>query len=121
MKRPTLLVVDDDADIRECLSDYLADEGYQVRTASDGLEALTLLQQERVRPCLMLLDLMMPRLNGWQVLEQMEAHPELARLAVVVVSASHQTPGAVPMLRKPIDIQALLGLVHSHCRPAPRV
>jgi CheY-like chemotaxis protein len=106
-----VLIVDDDRDIRESLAGILRDEGYEVETVSNGQEALDAVA--RSPPCLMLLDLMMPVLTGWQVIERLGD----AQLDVpyCVISASNvKTPNACT-LRKPIDIDALLQVVAEHC------
>ena len=111
-KDSLLLVVDDDPDIRECLTEVLSDEGYEVRTAANGVEALEFLRQNAETPCLVLLDLMMPIMNGFQVLEALEKNHVLARIPVVVVSASHTSPDPrVSHLRKPVNLNSLLELV----------
>ncbi|PLS79555.1 MAG: response regulator, partial [Chloroflexi bacterium] len=84
----TILVVDDDSGIREALTDILEDEGYAVRSACDGQAALDLLRQQAEPPALVLLDLMMPRMNGWQFRSEQRRDPALANIPVVVISAS---------------------------------
>jgi CheY-like chemotaxis protein len=84
---PVLLVEDDD-DIRDVVAELLRDEGYIVHEVADGEEALAYLYQEGRDPCLILLDLMMPRVDGWQVLSRLRAQDRLIALPVVVMSAS---------------------------------
>ncbi|MDP9037063.1 MAG: response regulator [Myxococcota bacterium] len=107
--RPTVLVVDDDKAIREIVAEVLRDEGYDVVCAQNGLEALCELGKDH-RPDLMLLDLMMPVMSGWEVLEQLESSEELSRIPVIVVSAM-SAPGASEHLPKPIDLDRLLATV----------
>lgn len=111
----TVLVVDDDADIREALRDLLEGEGYRVRTAGDGAEAVALMEAEP--PCLVILDLMMPVMDGWQVAGHMHDAEQLASIPVCVVTA---TPEWAPadsacVMRKPVDVRRLLAVVHERC------
>jgi len=88
MQRPTLLVVDDDDDIRETLSAVLREEGFVVVTAANGQEALERLE-ESATPRVVLLDMMMPVKSGWQVLAHLDETPSLAsRVRVVVITAA---------------------------------
>jgi CheY-like chemotaxis protein len=82
-----LLVVDDDPAIRETLADLLQDEGYVVMTAINGKEALTRLRAGSARPCVILLDLMMPVMSGAEFYAEMRSDPALADIPVVVISA----------------------------------
>jgi CheY-like chemotaxis protein len=102
---PYILVVDDDADARELLARVVSAVGLTVRPAGDGLEALRLIRAQH--PTLTLLDLMMPRMDGFSVLSYLRAHPHTRRLPVIVVSACGpeqtallQLPGVTTVLRK---------------------
>lgn len=108
-RRPSVLVVDDDEAIREVVAEVLRDEGYDVTCAENGVQALRELHKEN-HPDLVLLDLMMPVMSGWEVLEQLQADNELSRIPVVVVSAMH-APGVREHLAKPIDLERLLATV----------
>jgi two-component system, OmpR family, response regulator CpxR len=108
-RRPSVLVVDDDDSIREVLAEVLRDEGYEVACAANGEQALGELRRHG-HPDLMLLDLMMPVLSGWEVLELLQASPDLSQIPVVVVSAM-SAPGACEHLAKPIDLDRLLATV----------
>jgi len=114
---PLILVVDDDPDILEAVGEILADEGYRVRRARDGQEALERLAAEP--PALVLLDLMMPVMDGVAFARAMRAAPEHAGIPVVVISADGH-PGrarevaADGFLAKPFDIEALLEVVRQH-------
>jgi CheY-like chemotaxis protein len=111
MKPPDVLVVDDEADIRETLCAILEAEGYRVETASNGREALEALRAG-ARPKIVLLDLTMPVMNGYELLEQLANDRDLSRIPVTVVSAICDVkPPRVPYLRKPFDIDALTGAV----------
>ena len=75
-----MLIVDDDVDIREILAETLAETGFEVRTACNGLEALAAVRCMKVRPAVILLDLMMPIMDGYGFLEQRERDPALASI-----------------------------------------
>ncbi len=113
----TILVVDDEADIREILKLVLEMEGYHVLLASNGQEAIDLLSKGRL-PSLILLDLMMPVMDGWQFLEARKDIPNLLQVPVVVVSAfldKAQPPQTVEFLKKPFDLEAVSRLVSKYC------
>lgn len=119
--RGSVLVVEDDPDIREALAEALGYEGYDVLLAENGQEALDVLR-EHSRPHVILLDLLMPVMSGWQFRQEQLADPALAGIPVVVVSAS--PPGeARPdrYLPKPFSIDELLSTVAelSHASPQP--
>jgi CheY-like chemotaxis protein len=107
--RASVLVVDDDDAIRDVIADLLREEGYGVVCAENGLRALEAMQGE-YRPDVVLLDLMMPVMSGWEVLEQLQANHQLSKIPVVVVSAMN-APGAREHLTKPIDLECLLATV----------
>jgi CheY-like chemotaxis protein len=116
-----VLVVDDDYAIREMLIEVLEDAGYQVTSAENGQQALSLLQEAPALPCVILLDLMMPVMSGWAFREAQQADPKLADIPVVVLSAR---PGLQhdafmttvnEFLQKPVDIAHLLTIVESFC------
>lgn len=101
--------MDDDDAIREVLAEVLRDEGYEVTSASNGEQALDELRRHR-HPDLLLLDLMMPVMSGWELLELLQARSDLSQIPVVVVSAMN-APGACEHLAKPIDLDRLLATV----------
>ena len=107
---PSVLVVDDDQDIRESLAQILTEEGFDVTSASNGAEALE--EIDRKRPDVMLLDLMMPVVNGWEVLETLRLRGTHPRLPVVVLSAL-EANGAVDYIQKPIRLPKLLALIET--------
>jgi CheY-like chemotaxis protein len=110
-----VLIVDDEFDIREAVRDVLASEGYEVLTAVNGREALDLLDHPP-RPCVVLLDLMMPVMNGWQVIEALRSRSDLSDLPIVLVTASDSRPKDVAgLIRKPFDLDRLLSTVERHC------
>lgn len=116
-----VLVVDDDVAIREMLAMTLEDEGYVVSSASNGLEALNQLRAQPESACLILLDLNMPIMTGWEFRTLQQQDPTLAGIPVVVVSADravqHNTSvlDVVAYLTKPIDFNHLITLVDRFC------
>ena len=120
--RSPVLVVDDDPDIRETLREVIEAEGFAVVCARNGLEALEALAAG-LRPSLVVLDLMMPAMSGWELLAAIRAERSLADLAVAVISAAGgraPPPGATCFLRKPIDLDTLIDLVRDPRGRAPR-
>ena len=118
MKCPkrAVLVVDDDLDIREALADTLHDRGFDVVTAANGLEALQLLQTMAVPPSVILLDLMMPVLDGYGFLAERQKHPELAAIPVAVITAGHgvdrhRVDDFPPVIPKPINVPKLFDIL----------
>jgi CheY-like chemotaxis protein len=113
-----ILVVDDDEGIRDALSEALQDEGHQVRCATNGNEALALLRSSPA-PCLILLDLMMPVMNGWEFRQHQLIDPALSEIPVVVISAAGNLNTApVPRDRcipKPITLERLLTVIEQNC------
>ena len=113
------MVVEDDDLIRESLAELLSDEGYQVATATNGKEALdTLLPHTARRPCLIVLDLMMPVMNGWEFIAAKKSNLALSPIPVVVVSAAGERSRGVEaaaILNKPFDWRALLSLIQRYC------
>jgi CheY-like chemotaxis protein len=106
-----VLIVDDDADIREALEEVLSESGYTVAAASDGAIALSKMKQKR--PALVLLDLMMPNVDGWRVMDEMHRDPSLREIPVCVLSAFADLapPSADTVLAKPIKVLPLLETV----------
>lgn len=109
--RGPVLVVDDDVDVREALCDVLADCGFEVRSAGDGVEALALLGAG-LRPRVILLDLMMPRMDGAELRDRLQQDPALAAVPVVMLTADRRgeerITGADAELAKPVDLDELL-------------
>jgi CheY-like chemotaxis protein len=104
------LVVDDDEDVRIALRLFLEGEGFVVEEAVNGSEALQRLRSG-LRPQLIVLDLMMPVMTGWEFREQQRAAPELKDIPVVIFTAAGLTTGAVDdltVLPKPVDTTRLL-------------
>ncbi len=117
----TVLVVDDDADIRAALGFSLNSEGYQAHLCVNGLDALDRLDFG-LRPDAIVLDLMMPGMNGFEMIRALRAHPRWCRIPVVVASVnrgySAEDLGVAAMLRKPFELPALLRALESARRTA---
>ena len=112
-----ILIVEDEEDTRELLKEILEDRGFQVATAVDGVAALEFLAAGKA-VCMVLLDLVMPRLNGFRVIEALSADPALARIPVCITTSSPESaPPGFPLLRKPVDISRLFAIVESYCGP----
>lgn len=125
MQCKSILVVEDDIDIRETIVQVLEVEGYPVSSAANGAEAVMLLEKIP-GPCLILLDLMMPKMNGWQFLEKQKADTVFASLPVVVISAlpassalgnAKAVEQAVGYIKKPVSLDALMEVVQQYCGP----
>jgi CheY-like chemotaxis protein len=118
-----VLVVDDDAEIRETMVELLRDRGYQAHGASDGIEALHTLRRHE-HWCLIFLDLMMPNMDGFAMREAQLADPVLAAIPVVVVSATTDVPevakslAAVDYFVKPARLSEVIKIVERHCGAA---
>jgi CheY-like chemotaxis protein len=118
-----ILVVEDDLATREALALLLAAEGYQVTTAPDGLAALHQLRNGN-RPALIVLDLMMPVMDGWQFRSAQRSDPELADIPVMVCSAGGRVSQraasleAVAYFDKPVEPAELLSTIHRRCPPS---
>ena len=113
--RCDILIVDDDPDIRDALGECLRFEGYGVHAAADGRDALDRLEFG-LKPDVILLDLMMPVLNGFDVLKALRARQDWRSIPVVVVSANRgyeadDLEGAVSILRKPVNVERLIAVV----------
>ncbi len=114
MSEGVILVVDDDEGLRESLCEILNEEGYRTVAAADGAQALAWLRSSEAAPRLILLDLMMPVMNGWQFRERQRDDPRLSKIPVVVLTAAGATRGTVDadaMMAKPVRLDDLLALV----------
>ena len=112
-----MLVVEDDLEILESIRDWLSQEGYVVRTATNGQQALEDLTRFSL-PNLIVLDLKLPVRSGWEFLDALRRSDALVTIPVVVLSAYLGFPplGAVAWVKKPFKPELLLKLVHEHCK-----
>jgi CheY-like chemotaxis protein len=114
-----VLVIDDDETVRDLMRRFLSREGLEVITARDGAEGLTLARE--LRPMLITLDVLMPGLDGWSVLEHLKADPELADIPVVMLTILDDKNkgfalGATDFLTKPVDRERLRAVLAHHAR-----
>lgn len=111
----TVLVIEDDEALRDLMREALELSGYDVVAARNGREALDVLGSiEHV--CLVLLDLLMPVMNGWEFFSEIRSRPALASVPVVVhTSEPGQAPTGTRVLRKPIKLDRLLAVVQEYC------
>jgi CheY-like chemotaxis protein len=114
-----VLIVEDDADLREMMAQLLAIEGYNAETVANGRAALDYLRKGDF-PEVILLDLMMPVMDGWEFRRRQREDPQLAKVPVVVLSALDPARaadlGGAAVLKKPLDFDRLLELVRQYCR-----
>jgi CheY-like chemotaxis protein len=121
-----ILIVDDDEAIRDSLGEFLTDEGFAVKTANNGREALDILTTG-FRPCAILLDLMMPVMDGWDFRAEQLVAREFADIPVALISGfgfsaasmRAQFPG-IELLDKPVSLPRLLAFVRQHCGEVAR-
>jgi CheY-like chemotaxis protein len=126
----TVLVVDDDDDVREGVQSFLEAEGHSTHGAANGREALSLLRNQADPPSLILLDLMMPVMSGWEVLVELDVDPKLREIPVAIMSAHPCGRGAASrsgapsaddslgamsrmLLPKPLDLSRLLAIARA--------
>lgn len=116
-----ILVVDDDTDIRETIIEVLEESGHRALPAANGTEALAALRAMNEPPCLILLDLMMPIMDGRAFREAQQADPVLANIPVIVISAFRDSAetarelDAAGYLPKPVSLEALIDIVDAFC------
>jgi CheY-like chemotaxis protein len=119
-RRRQILLVEDDPDSRACMRSLLELEGYVVHTAADGAEALKRLRSG-LEPGLIVLDLMMPGMDGFQFRKEQLQDPKLLAIPVVIYSGHHDVKANAALLeptayiQKPIDLDSFLDLVSAHC------
>jgi CheY-like chemotaxis protein len=120
---PLLLVVEDDQQAKEGLTEFLLSHGYRVSDAKDGAEAL--LKVEAYRPDVILLDLALPRMDGWSVARQLKSDIRFRDVPVIAISALDypdvvgraREAGCVAFLPKPVDLRRLLPVIEQAVRP----
>ena len=116
---PTVLIVDDHDDVREGLALLVRGAGYAVETARDGRRALEKMRE--AKPCIILLDLMMPDMSGYDFRDAQLADEELRDIPIVIISAAPDVQKAADRLRaaawveKPVNLQTLAALIPKHC------
>jgi len=119
--RRNILVVDDDAALRNTLVEALEEEGYRTTSASNGREALERLRSEKTPPAVILLDMMMPVMDGWAFRDEQQRDPQLAEIPVVVFSAQGNVKqmasevSASAYLKKPVMLRELLAILGKFC------
>jgi len=119
--RRNILVVDDDAALRNTLVEALEEEGYRTTSASNGREALERLRSEKTPPAVILLDMMMPVMDGWAFRDEQQRDPQLAEIPVVVFSAQGNVKqmasevSASAYLKKPVMLKELLAILGKFC------
>jgi len=111
-----VFIVDDDRDIRETLAEVLEEKGFEVITAKNGSEALKILRGMATSPSVILLDLMMPVMDGYKFLEERREDPRIASIPVAIITAGHgvdptRLGNGAPIIPKPIDMPQLVGFL----------
>ena len=121
MPHQTIFIIEDDTDLRETMKELLEIEGFTVATAENGREGMKLIERNG-KPCLILLDMMMPVMNGWEFLETMQRDQQalLAKTRVAIVSAAVemadlQQQYGCSVLKKPVNVDRLFALAHAAC------
>ncbi len=120
MTRTTVLVVDDDAEIRQAIAELLEDEEYGVLLAANGKEALDLVTKG-LRPDVILLDVMMPVMDGWHFLSARLKHPDLVEVPIIIISAGQEAErearnvGVFEVAKKPLHVDDLIRRIEE-CR-----
>ena len=113
-----VLIVDDDDDFRLALASALGRAGFSIAHATDGLVAMRVLKEGSSIPCAMLIDLMMPNMDGWELIDTLRSDPALARIPSAVVSAARDTrrlPESVVTFSKPCDLGDVLRFLRTAC------
>jgi CheY-like chemotaxis protein len=120
--KPTVLVIDDDPEIRATIQEVLEDQGFTVACAANGREALDMLLRDESKPALILLDLTMPEMDGWTFRQEQQKVPRLAQIPVVLFSGHHDAGqaalslNATAMMTKPLRLEGLVTLVDQLAR-----
>ena len=121
MREDSILIVEDNEDFRGLVRTALEQEGFTVREACDGQEALLKLRESGHSHCLMLMDLMMPGMTGWELVSAVRNDPLLRNNPIIVTTAvPEDAPSGVDaILQKPFDVDALVRVVERHCSRIP--
>ena len=116
VEHPTIFLVDDDSEQLDLLASFLNRLGFSTATACDGQEALELLLRSYALPSLILLDLNMPQMDGWEFLERKRDDPELAPISVVIITGDRvNAPKNIPALSKPLNLRSLALAANFYC------
>jgi CheY-like chemotaxis protein len=117
MREESILLVEDNEDFRGLVRAALEEEGFTVREARDGEEALATLRESGRSHCLMLTDLMMPGMSGWDLVSAMRSDALLRGNPIIVSTAvpEESPPGVDAILAKPFDLDSLVGVVERYC------
>lgn len=116
--RLSVLLVEDDFDLREALAEHLIDAGFEVHSASDGRDAIA-----SRRPDVIVADLMMPRMNGWELLDEVRKRDQPAPIPVVVVTAARNAglvPKGHPVFLKPLNVDGLVQAIQALAVHSPK-
>jgi DNA-binding response OmpR family regulator len=117
-----IVLVEDDPDIQEAVRDMLTAAGYTITVANNGREALAHLKDTERLPCLVIMDVFMPEMNGYELLKLLRSQDRFVTLPVAVCSASDDPPpGAARYLKKPFELASLIGVVESFCQRHRRI
>lgn len=124
MSKPTILIVDDEPDVITLLERTLRLEGFEVLTAYDGLAAMDIAENDQ--PGLILLDIMMPMMSGYEVCEQLKANPQTKHIPIICVTSAHgqanrenaQRAGAQALIMKPFMTKELIAQINRYLKPA---
>jgi two-component system, chemotaxis family, chemotaxis protein CheY len=114
----TILVIDDDVDTREAIADVARAEGLQPVVREDGRRALEYLKSAAELPKLILLDLMMPKMSGWQFREAQAKDSRLRDIPVVFITGVESVPQNVEALKKPLGLMQIIRAIRRYCRVA---
>lgn len=115
MRNHSVLVVDDEPSVRSLLGDALAESGHDVSTARDGAEALDRLRGGRL-PCVVLADVRMPRMDGFELTSAIQSDPQLASIPVVTLTGDRMLSFTSPARDKPFSVDELDALVQRSCQ-----
>ena len=121
MKR--VLIVDDDDEFRDALGSALGRAGFGIQHATDGMAAMRVLKEGPAVPCAMLIDLMMPNMNGWQLIDTLRSDPTLSRIPSAVVSAARDTgrlPASMVTFSKPCELGDVIRFLERACADPPQ-
>ena len=120
--RHCVLVLEDDRDVAQTVGELIEDQGFRAICVGNGREALAVLEHER--PCLMLVDVFMPIMNGIEFLRTVKARPAFADIPRVIMTAANDhmigVKEDVSVLYKPVDFDALKRMLEKYCQPAPK-